>query len=221
VAVGQPVTLEIRATFDTRLSAVQFTLSASGPAGASLTARSLDPTGANGLTYLSSTQQMPFQSNLPVNLVSTPAKEVAYDADFDDAPGGATDGLAPGADVLIETITIVPPNTGSVTISLSNPRAAHTTASPDGTMFDTPTVSPSAGAVTLNAIVPVPGDADSDGDVDLGDYAAMSGCLSGPSQGDGFVPPSATCLQHFDFPAADGDVDLADLSAFQDAFTGS
>ncbi|HEY3246498.1 MAG TPA: hypothetical protein VGM03_24390 [Phycisphaerae bacterium] len=220
VVAGQPVMLEIRATFDTRLSAVQFTLSASGSAGASLTARSLNPTGTNGLTYLSSTQQVPFQSNLPVNLVTTSNKEVAYDADFDNAPGGPTDGLPPGSDVLIETITIVSPNTGGVVISLSNPRAAHTTTSPDGTMFDSATINASAASVTLSVVVPTPGDADLDGDVDLVDYSAMSACLSGPAQGDGFVPPSSACLQHFDLPAPDGDVDLADVAAFQNAFTG-
>jgi len=220
VVVGHSKTLEVRATFDTRLSAVQFTLSATGGAGASLTARSLNPTGANGLTYLSSTSQVPFQSNLPVDLVASPVKEVANDADFDNVPGGQTDGLPAGMDVLIETITVLPPNLGAVTINLSNPRAAHTTTSPDGTMFNSAVINPAAGSVTLNVVPPVPGDADFDGDVDLTDHAALTACLSGPAEGDGFVPPSSACLQVFDFSVPDGDVDLVDIASFQNAFTG-
>jgi GH15 family glucan-1,4-alpha-glucosidase len=55
------------------------------------------------------------------------------------------------------------------------------------------------------------GDADGDGDVDLGDYAAFAPCLTGP----GGVATAACAV--FDFEN-DGDVDLDDFAAFQLAF---
>ncbi len=59
----------------------------------------------------------------------------------------------------------------------------------------------------------LPHDHEPDGDVDLADFAALVGCLSGP----GGAP--ADCAV-FD-ANADGDIDLADFSAFQRAFTGA
>ena len=220
VPLGGSVTLEIRATFDTRASGFQFTLSAVGSAGAMLTARSLNPTGANGLTYLSSTSQVPFQNNLPANLVTTPVKEVAYDADYGGAAGGPLDGLAPGMNVLIETVTITPTQTGMVTIGISNPRAVHTTTNPDGVMFETAQISGAASSVTLTVVPPLPGDTNLDGRVDLVDYAALSGCINGPAEADAFVPLSEPCLQAAGPLAYDADVDLIDLATFQNAFTG-
>lgn len=211
VAPGTDVVLELRATFDTRLSAAAFSLSASGSAGASLIARSLNPTGPNGLTYVSRTSQDPFQSNLPHDLVASPLIEVGYDNDFGGTPGGASDGLAPGSNVLIETITVRPAQPGTVTISLSNVSAAHTTGSPDGSQFDTATVG--SGSVVLTVFGP--GDSDQDGDVDLADAANFTGCMTGPNAG----PVGQSCTT-FDFNT-DTDVDLDDFSDFQVVFTGS
>ena len=66
------------------------------------------------------------------------------------------------------------------------------------------------------------GNFDADDDVDLGDFAMLADCLSGPE-----LPPMPTapecadaCLRAFD-SNLDGDVDLADVAAFQRQFTGS
>ena len=59
----------------------------------------------------------------------------------------------------------------------------------------------------------LPGDCDSDGDIDLDDFGEFPLCLSGPQGG---VLPFCECLD-FD---TDADVDLADFAAFQRAFTG-
>ena len=67
---------------------------------------------------------------------------------------------------------------------------------------------------------PPPGDANHDGVVNAADYAQFAACLSGPFDGVGFVPPSAACLDAFDFAPADGDVDLADFAAFQAVYEG-
>jgi hypothetical protein len=67
----------------------------------------------------------------------------------------------------------------------------------------------------LLADMPVPGDFDGDGDVDLDDYAAYVGCVTGPAAG-GVTPDCET----FDFNL-DNDVDLCDFAQFQKAFTGS
>jgi len=58
---------------------------------------------------------------------------------------------------------------------------------------------------------PVPGDFDGDGDVDLADFSAWDGCLTGPNAG-----PYADGCQTFDFES-DGDVDLRDFAGFQAA----
>ncbi|MCK4659826.1 MAG: hypothetical protein KAV82_09930 [Phycisphaerae bacterium] len=63
----------------------------------------------------------------------------------------------------------------------------------------------------------VPGDADGDGDVDLGDFALFPDCMAGPD-----VSVPASCLvpaSVFDFDE-DGDVDLQDFGGFQGAFMG-
>jgi hypothetical protein len=68
---------------------------------------------------------------------------------------------------------------------------------------------------SLTYPLPLPGDADDDGDIDLADYAAMAGCLQGP----GVTPSGPNCLTVFDGDD-DGDVDLVDFSGFQYIFTG-
>ncbi|MCK4660838.1 MAG: hypothetical protein KAV82_15065 [Phycisphaerae bacterium] len=211
VRSGTEVTLEVRATFDTRLSAVAFDLSASGEVSLTMVGRSLDPTGASGLTYVSMTSQDPFESNLPHDLIVSPITEVAYDNDFDAAPGGASDGLAPGSNVLLEGITVQPTGGGTVTVSLSNVVAAHTTGPPDGALFDIASIG--AGSVVLT--VALPGDFNGDGDVDLTDFAQFGACMTGPDN-----DPVAPGCDMFDFDW-DDDVDTDDFGGFQVAFTGS
>ena len=66
---------------------------------------------------------------------------------------------------------------------------------------------------------PIPGDIDSDGDVDLNDWIAVSKCAAGP---DVTVPPIGCDLSLYAIADidADNDVDLNDLSEFSLAFTG-
>jgi hypothetical protein len=61
---------------------------------------------------------------------------------------------------------------------------------------------------------PLPGDINGDGAVNLEDYAALAGCLSGPD-----FSASTECAP-FDF-AGDGDVDLRDIAVFAQEFTGT
>jgi hypothetical protein len=70
----------------------------------------------------------------------------------------------------------------------------------------------------------LPGDFDSDGDVDLDDYTVFADCLAGPDALPSPSLPGVTpqnCLDAFDFDAPDGDVDVEDFSAFQATFTGA
>ena len=60
----------------------------------------------------------------------------------------------------------------------------------------------------------MPGDCDSDGDVDLDDFAEFEACLTGP--GGGLSEPACAC---FDFDYS-GDIDLTDIAAFQLVFSG-
>lgn len=68
-----------------------------------------------------------------------------------------------------------------------------------------------AGSVTIEAMGPVPGDCDGDGDVDLDDFIDLDGCLAGPNGGLG-----AGC-DCFDFDAS-GDVTLLDYAQFMTNF---
>ncbi len=76
-----------------------------------------------------------------------------------------------------------------------------------------------AGGLTLGLTATMLGDTNGDNTVDLTDYVDFQACLSGPSGGDLFVPPSQRCLAVFDFDV-DNDVDVQDFAGFQEAFTG-
>ncbi|MCH7814245.1 MAG: hypothetical protein IID40_09520 [Planctomycetes bacterium] len=75
------------------------------------------------------------------------------------------------------------------------------------------------GTVYGQTYVPLPGDFDDDGDVDLIDHATFFECMNGPEA----TNPPAPC-DPADFDAADldadNDVDLADYAAFSENFTG-
>lgn len=62
------------------------------------------------------------------------------------------------------------------------------------------------------------GDWDSDGDVDLADFAHFADCLS--QSGPGNPPPDEQCVAVFDWNANEN-VDLADWAEFQVVFSGS
>jgi hypothetical protein len=73
--------------------------------------------------------------------------------------------------------------------------------------------------VSTFEIMPLPGDFDGDGQVDLDDYAHFADCMAGPN-----IPPDPAqatvdaCLIAFDFDL-DNDVDLRDYAAFDGALT--
>lgn len=62
--------------------------------------------------------------------------------------------------------------------------------------------------------LPLTGDWDNDGDVDLVDFVGFNGCMTDP---DAAEPPLPQCLDSFDTDG-DADVDLADFGGFQAAF---
>lgn len=66
------------------------------------------------------------------------------------------------------------------------------------------------------------GEADFDGDVDLMDFAALAGCLTGPKwvEREDPGPQQSLCRCRFLDINHDGSVDLADVARFQNAYTG-
>ncbi len=220
VPAGAVVTVEVRGDFDTRLAAVSLTVTASGYASATVMERSASPTTPGGLTYLSRTSQTPFVSDLPHDLAVAPLDEVLLDMSFDSQPGGPSDGLAPGGDVLVESFQIGVEGAGTVQVSLAAGSAAHTYLTAEGPvaeLFDSVEIDPSAGSITLQVLPD--GDFDGDGDVDLGDYEEFFACLNGPNV---TTPPPGCSPEQFvqaDLDG-DGDCDLADAAAFADRFTG-
>ncbi len=203
ITAGRPVTIEVRGTFDVRLSGVAFALGASGGVSAEMIDR------ASTLAYAPVSTPDPTADDLPHNLTATPKLEVLFDNDFDAAAGGATDGLAAGPGVLIETFTIRASGVGTLNLSLSNVTAVHTTGPPTGALFDVMSVG--IGALSLT-VVPGAGDIDGDGFITLADYAQLPACLKGPNVG----PPPGMCSLFDAEP--DNDVDMRDVAAFQWAF---
>ena len=64
---------------------------------------------------------------------------------------------------------------------------------------------------------PIPGDFDTDGDVDLDDFAVLNDCLADPNELPSPSEPGVTvqdCLDVFDY-LGDDDVDLEDFRLFQ------
>ncbi len=64
------------------------------------------------------------------------------------------------------------------------------------------------------SLTAMPGDWDDDGDVDIFDFAAWTGCVTGPANG----PPVTGCAM-FDFDG-DIDVDMSDFAQFEQLFAG-
>ena len=220
VPAGGIVAVEVRGDFDTRLAAAGFTVMASGGASATVMERSADPTTPGGLTYVSRTSQTPFVSDLPHDLAVAPLAEVLLDMSFDSQPGGPTDGLAPGGDVVVESLQIGVDGAGTVEVSLTGASAAHTYLAAEGPvaeLFDSVQIDPSAGSITLQVLPD--GDFDDDGDVDLDDYEEFLACLNGPNV---TTPPAGCSPEQFVRADLDGDddCDLADAAAFAGRFTG-
>jgi len=206
VPSGAQVTLDVVATFDTRLSAAAFTLGSTGSSNALLVGRSANPTGPNGLSYVSVLSQDPFNSGLPVSLSTSPQTEVLFDNDFGGAPGSAADGLPPGNNVLLETLTLRLNGTGTATISLSDVSAAHTTGPPSGSLFDSAGIGVPEVMYTVTAAC---GDANDDGAVNLLDWGILQACFTGED----VVNTDPDCEDLL--CDEDDDIDLDDYSAFR------
>ena len=67
--------------------------------------------------------------------------------------------------------------------------------------------------------LPVLGDVERDGDLDLADYAALQNCCSRAHDDPDFVAPSELCQERFD-RAFDTDVDIDDFAIFQERLVG-
>lgn len=220
VPVNGTITLEIRADFDAPLTALQFNVATSGTGAVSATARSANPQQPGGLTYLSRLSQAPFQSGLPHNLKIAPLREVFFDADFDGAPGGATDGLPIGNSVLIETLTLRADQPGEVHITLTDLEAVTTSGHPDGMHFTTTTLDPQQTEITILIGNVSMGDANADGKVDLNDHAQFADCMTAPCPMSGCANPQYSTQNAcgiFDSDQ-DGDVDLEDAGELQATF---
>jgi len=209
-SVGQPVQIEIRATFDFLLTGIRLNLTQSGDAQAAITERTANPNEANGLTYISSTRQEPFDSALPHDFRGSPIVEVLVDLNCSGQPGSPSDGLAPGEDVLIEMIEVSPLKSGLLTISVSDAEVVSTQQNPNGLLFGV--VSLDQASLTIQ-VVPTAGDFDGDGDVDDSDVDAFISCDSGPA-----VTLTPGC-EHKDLDQ-DMDVDQSDFGIFQRCYSG-
>jgi hypothetical protein len=133
---------------------------------------------------------------------------VVGNADTSDSRWGwYSDGPGPGSMRLLEL-------PGWTRISVSSVNDQHTMVG-----YGRTTASPDQNRGYL--VAPPPGDADHDGDVDLADMAEFAECLSGPAGSAGFVSPSESCVQAFDFVPTDGDIDLLDFAGFQECFEGN
>ncbi len=214
VSSGSTVTVEVRGTFDAALVATRFQLTATGDVSGTVVNRSANPTTPGGLTYISQTSHDPFEDNLPHDLSAEPINEVLCDLDYDGEPGGSTDGIAPGADILLETLDVAVMGAGTISLSITSATAAHTQGPPSGQLFDDISIDPVGGTVTID-VESVPPDFNGDGDVDQDDYQTFEGCSSGPA-----VPHdgSETC-QQADFDD-DNDVDQSDFGILQRCYSG-
>jgi hypothetical protein len=195
VAPAQSFQLQVRANIaDQKLAGVAYDVAATS--SIELTNRSF----ALPLVYVATAAG---EDDLPVTLGSF--KEVAVD---DDPTNG--DGMSPGTDVLIETLTFQAPASGSVVIGIATPDAVYTNSIfPDGQTFSSVSV---GSGVTVTVTGSLPGDLDDDGDVDLNDYTLFAAAMDGPK-----VPTSDPDADL----DSDNDCDLADLAVFAASFTGS
>lgn len=196
VQLGIPFELEIVGTFDFKTTALDYQLSSSGSASAQFTGRAI-----NELSFISLTSQQPLDNNLPYDFSSGSFHEVLLDMNYT-APGDTDDGIAPGTDVVIETIEITPTSTGTLTISISDVKAATTDLdNPDGIRFDEVTIENSS--ITVTVTDGILGDLEPDGDVDIDDLTIMA--IQWLSSGG---TPSADIVP---YPSGDGIVNMEDF----------
>jgi hypothetical protein len=215
ISSGAQMSVEVRATYDVPLVAVQFMLTASGDAEAIVVGRSADPVAPAGLlTYISATSQEPFNDDLSYDLKAASQMEVLLDLEYGDQSGGPMDGMPVGQNLLIETLSIRLTGAGPITLSLAAPSAALTQGTPDGQYFNDAHIELGAGTVVVN-VRPAPADVDGDGDVDQSDFGYLQRCYTGSDPGS---PVGGICVG-FDYDA-DGDVDNEDWLVFEECTSG-
>ncbi|MDP2895782.1 MAG: hypothetical protein Q8Q12_04395 [bacterium] len=191
VLTGQPFPVELRASFNAVLAAVLVRISASGSAEAMLTGRSANPARSNGLMFISSTSQEPFENGLPMSLTGDGSLEVLL--------GGGQwpfDGAAPGNDVLLERLEVTPISSGELTLSLVAAEAVTSRWAQDGLFFDSVGINPWSSAVTVNVQAAA---------IRAGDGVRALSTVEAFSQR---AQPTPTITPNAD---GEGSVDLADL----------
>ena len=157
-----------------------------------------------------------------MNIVGTYTQQAGagLDIELSDTAPGAFDKLACTGNVALAgnlAVTFVPPfepsHGDSFIVVVSGATLGGTFAGVSATNLPLTMilgVDYSGNAVKLTVIG---GDCDSDGALDIDDFAAFGGCLQGPNNG---VNPDCDCLDL----DKDGDVDLADFATFQAWFDG-
>jgi hypothetical protein len=121
--------------------------------------------------------------------------------------------LRTGENVLTVTAYDAANNTGAATLTVTV-----TDADADGVADDDDGCRNTiAGAPVDSSGCPrvVPGDLDRDGDVELGEFSHVVGCLSGPGAGLGELGCANSDLD------GDGDIDLLDIARVQRCFSGT
>lgn len=206
------ITLEVRATFDTCMSGASFQIGVSADSGVIVTGRAV----ASALTFLGTNPAEPFAFELPRPLgTAEPLDEVLIGLRQAWRPGVSGDGIDPGADVLLETLTLEIAGEGLLTISIASPAAVETQSDPAGRLFDSVTIAPAGGAVTLSVQARlVRADFDGDCDVDTHDLSLFKACSRGA-----MIPPGSGCAS-FDLDS-DNDVDADDFGIFQRCYRGT
>lgn len=150
----------------------------------------------------------PFASELPRPLGTASAKEVLLGIDKAYKPGDPHDGLQPGTDVLIETLTISVTGEGPLTFTIAAPGTAETQSNASGALFTSVTVDVTGGSV-VPTIGPsgIPGDFNSNCFVNSDDLLLFEACASGPG-----IPPGPNCGR-YDLDN-DTDIDQSDFAVF-------
>jgi hypothetical protein len=205
VAWGTDIDVTVSVSHDVVLAACAYELTVGGTATAVVENRTV----AAALARIGTDPDAPLDDNLP--LILTPGatlSDVLVSLDTADPPGNPLDGLPPGSDVVVATYRLRLTGGGSLTLTLSAPRAAETQSDPEGSLFSVVTVDPVAFDVQLN-VVGGP-DLDANGAVDLRDFAVMQACFAR-------APTGACAAADVD---ADGDIDATDFEIVRACLTG-
>jgi hypothetical protein len=138
---GTDIDVTVSVSHDVVLAACAYALTVDGTATAVVENRTV----AAALARIGTDPDAPLDDNLP--LILTPGatlSDVLVSLDTADPPGNSLDGLPPGSDVVVATYRLRLTGGGSLTLTLSAPRAAETQSDPEGSLFSVVTVDPVA-----------------------------------------------------------------------------